>query len=762
MLNQLTSQWTDKPSAENRWPDMDRDPQIRLILLWLAMCAPMLFIVGRVVQLQLYLKQDFAEAFSRTTETYEDIPTRDGRIFAADRSTVLAGDILRYDVAVYYPAIESPADDAWITVKAKPRLNKADRRNKARLEEEKQKVIEENEYLWTRLAALTNRPLNELTEARQRERDRVQRIKESVNRRHRERQAEAERREEEALAHAATFWNGLCLRVQRAFSEPPSRNRGPRLITEELEYCTVITDISEDMKLEIESNPEKFPYTRVLVHTRRTYPEGELAAHLIGARKPLTDEQLQKRKQRFHQGDPQDYRVGDPCGLFGLERYYDLTLKGVRARRLIVKNLREEIIETRMVREPRHGRDLVLTLDSELQRHAEQLLDKALKRVTLQGSTDPEASHGIHTDATCPQGGCIVAMDIYTGAILVAAAAPRYDLNLYVTPDTELWDDVISDKRSPLFSRVNEMALPPGSVFKVISAVAAIESGKMPPEETFFCRGYLDRPDKQRCMQFRHFHVGHNEVTLTDALCRSCNVYFYTAARRMGPQYLVDWARKFGIGQPTGIDLPAESAGHLPAPDEASMAVGQNRRWKPVDTLELAIGQSKLEVTPLQMVRAVAAIANGGHLVVPHLAANVGVPAAIDTESSRPVLASAEGRQISGLHPGTLDYVREGMIKVVNDSRGTGYKTVRMKAVTIAGKTGTAETSGIDHAWFVGYAPAERPRIAFVVVLEHGGGGGKVAGPVAHDFVQALLERGLIEKSTELASDRARGSKSIE
>ena len=312
----------------------------------------------------------------------------------------------------------------------------------------------------------------------------------------------------------------------------------------------------------------------------------------------------------------------------------------------------------------------------------------------------------------------------------------------------------MSDPRSPFLSRATQMALPPGSVFKVISAVASIESGKMPPHETFYCQGYLDSTDKHRCLPFRHYGVGHGEVTLADALCRSCNVYFYTAARRMGPQTLVDWARRFGIGQKTGVDLPSESAGYLPAPD-LPLAPGERRpAWRPGDTLDLAIGQSKLLVTPLQIVRAMAAVANGGNLVTPHLAAESG-PSLMDSSSSiRSSPSNLQPSSIEGLHEETLDNIREGLRMVVHHPRGTGYKTVRMKEVTIAGKTGTAETNGIDHAWFAGYVPAEQPRIAFVVVLQNGGGGGAAAGPVAHEFVKKLVDLGLVTKVPHLVSER--------
>ena len=556
-------------------------------------------------------------------------------------------------------------------------------------------------------------------------------------------------------ANAGPSWKSIWKRIHRATTEPPDRSRGPRLITEELDYCSVISDISADMKDEIEAHPERYPYTRVMIHSRRTYPRQDLACHLIGARKPLSDEDLKARRQSLPDGDPQDYRVGDPCGLFGLERSYDVHLKGIRGQRALVKDRRGEIVETRIVREPRRGRDLVLTLEPDIQRKAEQLLDDALKKVTMPGTVDAEANHGAVRVPTCPQGGCIVALDVHTGAIIAAASAPRFDLNLLVAPDSSLWADLLADPRSPFLARATQMALPPGSVFKVISAVASIESGKMPPDALFHCRGYLDHPDHHRCLPFRHQGVGHSDVTLADALCRSCNVYFFTAVRRMGPQELVNWARQFGIGQPTGVDLPSEMAGNLPAPDISTSASGRQKSWKPSDTLGMAIGQSSLTVTPIQIARVMAAIANDGYLVTPHLAANSGPVSMDETGSILGSLPQVEPRPISGLHRDTLDRVREGMTMVVNDPKGTGYKTVRLKEVTIAGKTGTAETqSGIDHAWFAGYVPAERPRVAFVVVLQHGGSGGKVAGPVAREFVNALLDARMIVKSNELASDQ--------
>ena len=688
MLNRPFSPLGHAEEADGANWNSDRNPRFRLVLLWLGMLIPTLAIACRMAQLQLSLRDDLAAAFSQTTETREEIPARDGRILAADGS-VLAGDIETYDVAVFFPAIQNPPNPDWITSKARPRLSKADRKDKARLAAEKDKVIAENEVLWQRLADLTGRPLNELMDARKREQARVERIKADVHRRYTERHSRDESRNRQATNNSDSAWATLWKQVQKAVAEPLSERRGPRTIREEEDYHTVLTNVDEEVKKTIEGHPARFPYTRIVVHSRRVYPRGELAAQIIGFRKPITEELLKERRQTFPDGDPLDYRPGDPYGMSGLEMSYDSHLKGVRGLRSVLKSRRGEIVETRILREPRHGRDLVVTLDAEVQQVAEHLLDAALMKVTKSGTVDPESSQGQVRKVTCPQGGCLVAMDVHTGAILAAASAPRFDLNLMVTSDSELWDEAMSDPRSPFLSRATKMALPPGSVFKIISAVAAIESGKMPAH--FQCQGYLDHPDQHRCLTFLHQGVGHGDVTLADALCRSCNVYFFTAARRMGPQMLVDWSRKFGIGQPTGIDLPSESAGHLPAPDEVPAPGTRKPKWKPGETLGLSIGQASLEVTPLQMLRAMAVFANDGMLLTPHLAADSG-PAMLDESGSiRIRVPDNEPQLIDGLHRETLERIREGLEMVVHHPRGTGYKNVRMKEVSIAGKTGTAQ-----------------------------------------------------------------------
>ncbi|HEY2253468.1 MAG TPA: penicillin-binding transpeptidase domain-containing protein, partial [Planctomycetaceae bacterium] len=331
------------------------------------------------------------------------------------------------------------------------------------------------------------------------------------------------------------------------------------------------------------------------------------------------------------------------------------------------------------------------------------------------------------------------------------ASAPRFDLSLFTDHDGTAWNEALADPRKPLFHRATEMALPPGSVFKVLSAIAFVESGKLDPLRQFHCQGYLDDPDRNRCLIFRSFGASHGDINLIDALARSCNVYFFSAARRIGAAPLYEWAARFGFGRPTGIDLPGERGGNLPPSSSTLAPSRRGHRGSRADgeALQLAIGQAKLTTTPLQIARFMAAVGNGGRLVTPKLVESVG-PATIDDRSigDDSPRESATPR-IPELSSRTLDWVRMGLGQVVADRHGTGYKTVRLNQIAIAGKTGTAEPGGgqPDHAWFAGYVPAERPKIAFVVVLENAGSGGHAAGPVARKFVQSLLAHGLIERN---------------
>ena len=294
---------------------------------------------------------------------------------------------------------------------------------------------------------------------------------------------------------------------------------------------------------------------------------------------------------------------------------------------------------------------------------------------------------------------------------------------------------LMSDRAKPLFDRTSRMAIPPGSAFKTLTALALLESATVQPQTPFSCRGYLHDPDRQRCELFVRQGIGHGNVTLPDALAVSCNVYFFHFAGLMGPRPLFDWAERFGFGRPTGVDLPGEASGTLPCPENIRQLEGH--AWRTADTQAMAVGQSSLRVTPLQMVRMIAAVGNGGWLLTPRVERGQGA----EGRGTR-----GEGRERVAVSQRALREVREGLKRVVADPKGPAHDTVYLESTAIAGKTGTAETGEdrASHAWFIGYAPADEPKVAFVVVLEHAGDAATTAGPVAKRLVRRMEELGIL------------------
>lgn len=777
MLNRPVNLF-DQPGVTSRlggrvW-QTDSQPAFRIACLFALFVAPLTAVGGRLAYLQYATGEALTVAHDQTTETYEPIPTRDGRILASN-GRILALDVERFSVHMHYRWLEEPADQVWLKRQALRQLSRKDRRDSALVAAARTRVVAQRDQMWIRLAALTDTPPDQLVELRQRIQRRVERIVEHVEERRRPGDDGNETQQPRSLTGSGWSWRGVWDQVVVALTTPPERDvRDPIVIKEEEDYHLVLSDIPLDAAADIEAHPDWYPGLRCQVTTRRVYPEGELAAHIVGSRAMLDARKLFERSQREPFGNSLDYQAGDDVGITGVERTYARRLRGLPGQRRIVQDRRHEVLHTETVREPRLGRDVVLTLSIPLQERAEAILDAAL--ASFPNSDSPDADGDASDPATLNSqrltrhGGSIVALDIHTGAILAAASAPRLDLNLLVNADHEAWQQLLSDPGRPLFPRVTQMTLPPGSVFKPITAAALLQSGGFNTEDTVHCRGYLDRPDRFRCYIYQHYGTGHGDMTLTDALCQSCNVYFFSGARRIGPEPIALWAHRFGFGQVTGVDLPGERPGNVPEPpgrtsggtasNGAPASATRRRRspWYPGDTLGLAIGQSRLTVTPLQVARMMAAVANGGFLVPLHVvhddALAMNAPfadAEHDREAGFESLSPApavyrQPRRIPELSEHTLEQIREGLSNVVAHPRGTGYKRVRLEEIAIAGKTGTAEVGGdkTDHAWFAGYVPAQEPRIAFAVVLEHAGSGGKAAGPVARELVSSMLETGLL------------------
>ncbi len=648
------------------------DPRRRLRICLGLFVAAMLVVFGRAVQLEWTHGAAYRAEAVKPVLREIDLPAPRGRILARD-GTVLVGNREVPAVAVHYRYLQEPPDPEWLRSAAVDRLTPDERKDPRRVEAEQARVRNERVESARRLAELCGLSIDEWNRRARRIQTRVQRIADSVNR----------RRTDEG-------------------------NSMPVTVKEERDYHVLAAEVSLAAVARIEEYPERYPGVKTLRRTRRIYPAGPLAAHIVGHLGQVSQDELEE--------DAGVYRPKDLVGRMGIERQYESLLRGRRGTAVEQTDHGGYVLSTHRRREPIVGSDLTLTLHPSLQRAAESLLDDVLRR-----------GH-IGVGNTAPAGGSIVVMDVQNGELWVAASAPTFDPRVFTGGDARAIERLLGDPAHSLFDRTRQMAIPPGSVFKVLAAVALLESRTIKPDAPFFCQGYLHEPDRQRCAIYRRDGIGHDEVTLADALAQSCNVYFFHHAAELGPEPLIDMAVDFGLGRPTGVDLPGEAVGRVPTP--ATIRRLEGHPWRPGDTQSLVIGQGSLTTTPLQIARAMAAIANGGRLLTPHL--HMG-----RRESNPPQLE---------IHPDTLTAVREGLRRVVADPAGTAHGAAYIEDLAIAGKTGTAET-GADrapHAWFAGYVPAEAPKFVLVVVLEHAGDAASVAVPVVKRLVLQMQRQGLL------------------
>ena len=450
----------------------------------------------------------------------------------------------------------------------------------------------------------------------------------------------------------------------------------------------------------IEARRLELPEVDIEVVPLRAYPLGTAAAHPLGRVGEVTDQQL--ATEAFASFEP-----GDLVGQSGIELQYNASLLGVDGERRVVVNSRGAEVDEAARRPPTEGPALRLAIDARLQ--------AAMQR----------AFRG--------RAGSAVALDPSTGDVLGLVSTPAYDPNRFATRlEPGAWQELATNEATPLMNRVIQGQYAPGSVFKVVAAAAGLEEGLITPDTVVRCNGSIRLYGNPfRCLGH------HGAVKLRAALAHSCNIYFYQLGVRLEIEGLAKWARRFGLGSRTGIDLPGEQPGLVP--DIAWKRRVRGAAWFPGETVSVSIGQGQTLTTPLQLARMVAAIANGGQLVTPRLVQQVG-----DTSAVRP---APRGLQLS---EGTRDAIHLGLCDAVNEW-GTAWRA-RLASVEVCGKTGSAQVVARPtkeqeevperlraHAWFVGYAPGSDPRIALAVLVEHGGSGGAAAAPVAGEIIAQYL-----------------------
>jgi penicillin-binding protein 2 len=465
----------------------------------------------------------------------------------------------------------------------------------------------------------------------------------------------------------------------------------------------------------VESHQSEMPGILLEPEPQRNYLYGRLAGHVLGHVGEISDAQLR---------DPEYGSVlpGQIVGQYGVEHSHDEVLRGRVGQKWIEVNALGHEVKVLKVEDPQPGDDLYLTLDLRIQQTAEEAL----------GS----------------EAGTVVALDPRTGELLAMVSHPSFDPNLLsrgLTPAA--WNAIVQDPDHPLTHRAIQGQYPPGSVFKIVVAAAALETGETNPSAQILCRGRY--PFGQRIF-WDWKKPGHGQMDLHTAIVQSCDVYFYEMGRRLGPDRVADYSRRFGLGMPTGIELLSEKSGNIPTTQWKKQVIGEP--WYPGESLMVGIGQGYITTTPLQLAHLIGAVSNGGERYRPHLVKSVQRRATGQEELYPPVRIGRVEVQ-----PQTIRLVRKALEGVVMEPHGTGM-AARSKRVTVAGKTGTAQVVENqegqdnknqpkqlrDHAWFVAFAPAEEGRpaeIAVAVLVEHGGKGGEAAAPIARKVIEAYLDQ---------------------
>ena len=457
----------------------------------------------------------------------------------------------------------------------------------------------------------------------------------------------------------------------------------------------------------------EIPGTDIDTGEVRSYPYGEATSHLLGYVGTASEKEI-------NNGDDDDNEIlgipGFRIGKNGIEKQYDIVLRGDAGNVQMEVNARGTVVRELARNNAKAGQDITLGIDIELQQYVQQRIAKE-------------------------QGAAAVVLDIHTGEVRAMASHPGFDPNMFtygISQDD--WDVLNRDEHSPMMNKTITGVYAPGSTFKPMVAMAALDAGVVDPSARVFCPGFFDLGTYRfHCWK----HEGHGHVDLHGAMAGSCDTYFYDLGHRVGIDRIQAMARRFGLGQKLGIDMPHERAGFVPS--RTWKFATRHQSWQQGETLVAAIGQGYMLASPLQLAIMAARIANGGKAIVPHVARKIG---------DKPIAVAAWPSM--GLDPNHLSIVQNAMSAVVNENIGTAYAArITRDGMAMAGKTGTSQVRHIseaerkegvhknddlpwkerDHALFTGFAPVGNPRFACAVVIEHGGSGAHLAAPVARDIL---------------------------
>jgi penicillin-binding protein 2 len=512
-------------------------------------------------------------------------------------------------------------------------------------------------------------------------------------------------------------------RIRAGSADPPHL---PITLKEDIDWQTLAY---------LENNKYKFSGIRIEVQPVRTYHYDDLAANTIGYIGSISRKELQADGEQRYEGS-------DLVGKRGLEKLFEPYLRGEKGSRSTEVNARGFEQQQLQVVNPLPGNDIRLTLDAELQKVAEQFM------------------------AIGDKAGAVVVLEVKTGKVLAAVSTPPIHLEHFIGGISHKnWQALLDNPRHPLINKVVQASYPPGSTYKVVTALAGLDTQVIDTNTEFYCPGYHRFGNRvYRCWK----RGGHGMVNLKQAIAQSCDVYFYQVGQRVGVDRLAHYARILGLGEKTGVQMEHEKSGLVPTQDWKKQV--KNEKWHEGETLSIAIGQGFNLVTPLQLCVMTATVANGGRHFRPQIIESIVTPDGRVVKSFSPELVN----ELSPREQAYVDIIKEGLLEVVHGKRGTA-RGVRIEGLKIAGKTGTAQVVRIarykgladedipyhlrDHAWFTCYAPADDPEIAVTVLVEHGLHGSSGAGPIARYVLKKYFSHRLQaegdnpEKSLSLVSE---------
>ena len=482
---------------------------------------------------------------------------------------------------------------------------------------------------------------------------------------------------------------------------------------------------------QIKEQSNKFPGTAVVTVPIVTYPYGSLASHILGYVGSISAEEYDANKDK--------YGMNDTIGKTGMQYTLEEYLKGQDGVRQVDMSVDGTITEEYISQEAVAGNNVALTIDSNLQKVTEKALAENIKKI----------SNGAYGKKYNAKNGAAIVMNIKTGEVLALASYPDYEPQLFVNGiSTEKYNEYTENQA--LYNRAISGTYAPGSTFKMITAIAGLETNSISTTEKINCTGVYPYAHKPVCWYYTSYKRGHGALDVSQSIQHSCNYFFYEVGNRIGIDTLSKYSNYFGLGRKTGIELPSESSGNIASKEKAE---NENREWYLGETLSASIGQSYNNVTPLQMAKYISILVNGGHQIDVTIVKSIinSDKSEVSREEINEHVNNVLGIKDENIEEDTFEEanikaVLEGMKNVTTESGGTAYSIFKDSTIQVGGKTGSAQAGNKTHAWFVGFAPFDDPEIAVVAIIENGAHGAYAAQVAKDIFDSYFFEDEVIEQ----------------